>query len=113
AGDLAAKPFGRPDRPEQSFNCSRQLGGAYGVAEGAQDSRVLAVGIARRQPIGAMKFHSPAQELETVRRGLPVADEGADAVGRCGTDRYGWDFLRPLAEQREGHGAEPLASELL
>jgi hypothetical protein len=24
-----------------------------------------------------MKFHSPAQELETVRRGLPVADEGA------------------------------------
>ena len=23
AGDLAAKPFGRPDRPEQSFNFSR------------------------------------------------------------------------------------------
>ena len=47
------------------------------MAEGAQDSRVLAVSIARRQPIGAMEFRSPAQEVETVRRGLPVADEGA------------------------------------
>ena len=47
------------------------------MAEGAQDSRVLAVSIARRQPIGAMKFHGPAQELKTVRRKLPVADEGA------------------------------------
>ena len=75
AGDLAAGPLGRPDRPEQGFDLRRQLGGADSVPEGAQDSIVLSVGIARRQPIRAVNFHSPAQERKTVRRGLPVADE--------------------------------------
>ena len=47
------------------------------MAERAQDSRVLAVAIARGQPIGAMEFRSPAQERKTVWRWLGVADEHA------------------------------------
>jgi hypothetical protein len=38
---------------------------------------MLAVAIARGQPMGPMKLYRPAEELETVRRGLPIADEGA------------------------------------
>jgi hypothetical protein len=76
-GNLATGPLGRSDRFEQSIDFRGQFGGASGVAEGAQDSRVLAVAIARGQPIGAMEFRSPAQERKTVWRWLGVADEHA------------------------------------
>jgi hypothetical protein len=72
------------------------IGGQRGDTEchpkGPKYSIVSAMGIARGQPKWAMKFHGPAQEPKTVRRGLPAADENPVDV-EINTHRRQYRFM--------------------
>jgi len=67
ARQFVSVPRGWLYRLEQSFNFSRQRGGAYCEPEGPQDSVVLPVSISRRQPVRVMGAGSPSEKVECMR----------------------------------------------
>ena len=107
---LVTAPRGRLHRPDQSVDLSGQHRTAHRELERPQDSIVLSVSISRRQPVRSMRFHSPLEEREAMRRWLDPGKRrgGAPETNSVNIDVnvasftrvYGWSYWGSAPKRR-------------